>query len=85
MDAHPSLAGSGSRAPSALQIRYGGFKGVVAVWQDEVMQGAALLLRPSMRKFECAHTSFEVRSPSLTFSPPISPARLQTSVCAQQL
>ena len=47
--------------PSAYQIRYAGFKGVIAVWQGE-NDGIRLSLRPSMRKFESAHTVLEVVS-----------------------
>ncbi|KAL6843314.1 hypothetical protein ACP4OV_027027 [Aristida adscensionis] len=49
--------------PSAYQIRYAGFKGVVAVWpgQDDG-NGVRLSLRPSMRKFESAHSVLEVVS-----------------------
>lgn len=47
--------------PSAYQIRYAGFKGVVACWPssgDEFQ----LLLRPSMNKFESTHTTLEICS-----------------------
>nr|CAB3477261.1 unnamed protein product [Digitaria exilis] len=44
--------------PSAYQIRYAGFKGVIAVWQGE-NDGIRLSLRPSMHKFESAHTVLE--------------------------
>ncbi|CAO2208303.1 unnamed protein product [Urochloa humidicola] len=47
--------------PSAYQIRYAGFKGVIAVWQGE-NDGIRLSLRPSMRKFESTHTVLEVVS-----------------------
>lgn len=41
--------------PSAYQIRYAGFKGVVAVWPAEHNDEVQLFLRPSMRKFESTH------------------------------
>ncbi|CAM0952748.1 unnamed protein product [Alopecurus aequalis] len=45
--------------PSAYQIRYAGFKGVIAVWQGHD-DGIRLSLRPSMRKFESNHSVLEV-------------------------
>uniref|UniRef100_A0ACD5VBE7 Uncharacterized protein n=1 Tax=Avena sativa TaxID=4498 RepID=A0ACD5VBE7_AVESA len=45
--------------PSAYQIRYAGFKGVIAVWQGDD-DGIRLSLRPSMRKFESNHSVLEV-------------------------
>jgi RNA-dependent RNA polymerase len=47
--------------PSAYQIRYAGFKGVIAVWPGE-NDGIRLSLRPSMHKFESSHTVLEVVS-----------------------
>ncbi|XP_062212371.1 probable RNA-dependent RNA polymerase SHL2 [Phragmites australis] len=47
--------------PSAYQIRYAGFKGVIAVWQGE-NDGIRLSLRPSMHKFESNHSVLEVVS-----------------------
>ncbi|GJN18726.1 hypothetical protein PR202_gb05919 [Eleusine coracana subsp. coracana] len=44
--------------PSAYQIRYAGFKGVIAVWEGE-NDGIRLSLRPSMHKFESMHTVLE--------------------------
>lgn len=53
-------------APSAYQIRYAGFKGVVAVWPpgpgQEDRGTRRMSLRPSMRKFESTHTVLEVVS-----------------------
>ncbi|KAM0829916.1 hypothetical protein ACQ4PT_066568 [Festuca glaucescens] len=46
-------------SPSAYQIRYAGFKGVIAVWQGQG-DGIRLSLRPSMRKFESSHSVLEV-------------------------
>jgi RNA-dependent RNA polymerase len=48
------------RTPSGFQIRFNGYKGVVAV--DERMRGGnmKLRLRPSMRKFDCDHYYVEV-------------------------
>ncbi|KAG8051760.1 hypothetical protein GUJ93_ZPchr0001g32555 [Zizania palustris] len=45
--------------PSAYQIRYAGFKGVIAVWEG-CGDGIRLSLRPSMRKFESNHSVLEV-------------------------
>uniref|UniRef100_A0A0D9V1N7 RNA-dependent RNA polymerase n=1 Tax=Leersia perrieri TaxID=77586 RepID=A0A0D9V1N7_9ORYZ len=47
--------------PSAYQIRYAGFKGVIAVWEGRG-DGIRLSLRPSMRKFESKHSVLEVVS-----------------------
>ncbi|CAA7400087.1 unnamed protein product [Spirodela intermedia] len=49
--------------PSAYQIRYGGCKGVIAVWPAGGAAGEyRLSLRPSMRKFESSHAVIEVAS-----------------------
>ncbi|RLM62177.1 putative RNA-dependent RNA polymerase SHL2 [Panicum miliaceum] len=47
--------------PSAYQIRYAGFKGVLAVWSGQ-NDGIRISLRPSMRKFESTHSVLEVVS-----------------------
>nr|XP_034599084.1 probable RNA-dependent RNA polymerase SHL2 [Setaria viridis] len=47
--------------PSAYQIRYAGFKGVLAVWPGK-NDGIQISLRPSMRKFESTHLVLEVVS-----------------------
>ncbi|CAL5011014.1 unnamed protein product [Urochloa decumbens] len=47
--------------PSAYQIRYAGFKGVIAVWPGKD-DGVQISLRPSMRKFESTHSVLEVVS-----------------------
>ena len=47
--------------PSAYQIRYAGFKGVLAVWPGQ-NDGIRISLRPSMRKFESTHSVLEVVS-----------------------
>ena len=46
-------------APSAYQIRYAGFKGVVASWPAKG-DGFRLSLRPSMNKFSSSHTTLEI-------------------------
>ncbi|CAL5003334.1 unnamed protein product [Urochloa decumbens] len=51
-----------SYVPSAFQIRFAGFKGVVAVWPGEDEEARWLSLRPSMKKFDSAHSVFEVVS-----------------------
>lgn len=47
------------KAPSAYQIRYAGFKGVVACWPAKG-DGIKLSLRPSMNKFQSTHTTLEI-------------------------
>ncbi|KAG5048419.1 hypothetical protein JHK85_009522 [Glycine max] len=45
--------------PSAYQIRYAGFKGVVASWPAKG-DGVRLSLRPSMNKFQSTHNILEI-------------------------
>lgn len=45
--------------PSAYQIRYAGYKGVVACWPAKG-DGFQLSLRPSMNKFQSTHTILEI-------------------------
>ncbi|XP_030548273.1 RNA-dependent RNA polymerase 6-like [Rhodamnia argentea] len=47
--------------PSAYQIRYAGYKGVVACWPSKG-DGIRLSLRPSMNKFRSNHTTLEICS-----------------------
>ncbi|XP_043719158.1 RNA-dependent RNA polymerase 6-like [Telopea speciosissima] len=47
--------------PSAYQIRYAGFKGVITCWPRKD-DGILLFLSPSMNKFESKHTILEVIS-----------------------
>ncbi|XP_068758712.1 uncharacterized protein [Montipora capricornis] len=47
-----------SFTPSALQIRFAGFKGVLTL--DPRIDGKRVFLRPSMRKFESLHRRLEV-------------------------
>lgn len=47
--------------PCAYQIRYAGYKGVVACW-PATNDGPRLHLRPSMKKFESNHTILEICS-----------------------
>lgn len=47
--------------PCAYQIRYAGYKGVVACWPAK-SDGARLSLRKSMRKFDSNHTILEICS-----------------------
>ena len=44
--------------PSAIQIRFAGFKGVLAL--DPTLSGKTAVFRPSMRKFESPHRRLEV-------------------------
>lgn len=51
-----------SRLPSAFQVRYGGAKGILTVW-DAAMPAdgnAEIALRPSMKKFGCKHRVLEI-------------------------
>ncbi|KAF8692039.1 hypothetical protein HU200_039988 [Digitaria exilis] len=48
--------------PSAFQIRFAGCKGVVAIWPGKYEGARCISLRPSMKKFESAHSVFEVVS-----------------------
>ncbi|XP_039855171.1 probable RNA-dependent RNA polymerase SHL2 [Panicum virgatum] len=48
--------------PSAFQIRFAGYKGVVAVWPGANEETRLLSLRPSMKKFDSDHYVFEVVS-----------------------
>jgi RNA-dependent RNA polymerase len=51
---------------SAFQIRFGGHKGVLAV--NDYLKDFKILLRPSMCKFDCEHTSLEiVKSSSFSY------------------
>ncbi|XP_076323276.1 uncharacterized protein LOC143232092 [Tachypleus tridentatus] len=45
-------------SPSAMQIRYGGCKGMLAV--DDKLSGELMYIRPSMKKFELSSTSLEI-------------------------
>lgn len=52
------------RLPSAFQVRYGGAKGMLTVW-DVAIPGrhggqSEIALRPSMKKFQCSHRALEV-------------------------
>ncbi|XP_013789033.1 RNA-dependent RNA polymerase 1-like [Limulus polyphemus] len=44
--------------PSAMQVRYGGCKGMLAV--DNQLQGEVMHTRPSMKKFEFSSSSLEI-------------------------
>ena len=44
--------------PSAIQIQFAGFKGVLAL--DPKLSGKTAVFRPSMRKFESPHCRLEV-------------------------
>eukprot|EP01018_Ginkgo_biloba_P010063 Gb_08298 [translate_table: standard] len=48
--------------PSAYQIRFGGYKGVVTTWAAKPRSKFKLSLRPSMLKFESQHNMLEVIS-----------------------
>ncbi|XP_047972265.1 RNA-dependent RNA polymerase 6 [Salvia hispanica] len=50
-----------TKQPCAYQIRYAGFKGVVACWPAK-NNGPRLQLRPSMKKFDSVHTTLEICS-----------------------
>jgi len=47
-----------SKNASAFQIRFGGFKGVLAVWPD--LKDKEIQFRPSMNKFESGHNRLDV-------------------------
>ncbi|KAH9666212.1 RNA-dependent RNA polymerase 6 [Citrus sinensis] len=51
----------GSPPPSAYQIRYAGYKGVVACWPAKDY-GIRMSLRGSMKKFKSCHTTLEICS-----------------------
>lgn len=48
--------------PSAFQVRYGGAKGILTVWDAAMPAGshAEIALRPSMKKFGCKHRVLEI-------------------------
>lgn len=46
--------------PSAFQIRFGGAKGVLAVWDQAKQPRNGVALRPSMQKFESKHRVLEI-------------------------
>lgn len=50
-----------TKPPCAYQIRYAGYKGVVAHWPEK-NDGFHLYLRPSMKKFDSNHTILEICS-----------------------
>ncbi|KAG8375787.1 hypothetical protein BUALT_Bualt10G0136800 [Buddleja alternifolia] len=50
-----------SNPPCAYQIRFAGYKGVVACWPAK-NDGTRLYLRPSMKKFESTHKILEICS-----------------------
>jgi len=47
-----------AHTPSAFQIRFGGCKGVLSVWQS--LDGEKIEIRPSMKKFESHHNNLDV-------------------------
>ncbi|XP_051113272.1 RNA-dependent RNA polymerase 6 [Andrographis paniculata] len=51
----------GTKSPCAYQIRYAGYKGVVARWPQK-NDAFHLFLRPSMKKFDSDHTMLEICS-----------------------
>ncbi|XP_065183968.1 uncharacterized protein LOC135814727 [Sycon ciliatum] len=51
--------GKDQAVPSAFQIRFGGYKGVVSVY-PKMPAGVCLQLRASMDKFHCRHDQLEV-------------------------
>lgn len=53
-------AKGGQRTPSAFQIRYAGYKGVLAVWPPWKTSPYKIFCRESMRKFQSAHCDLEV-------------------------
>eukprot|EP00118_Oscarella_pearsei_P028510 m.2323 g.2323 ORF g.2323 m.2323 type:complete len:1118 (+) comp8576_c0_seq1:109-3462(+) len=59
---------NGQGTPSAFQIRFGGYKGVVAVDRRLAGKKIKLQLRPSMHKFESNHYQLEVCNPC-SFTP----------------
>lgn len=58
-------ADDGGYISSVLQIRFGGCKGTIAVNPHLDGQKEQLLIRPSMKKFECEHQTLELCKRSL--------------------
>lgn len=69
-----------SSPPSAYQIRYAGYKGVVACWPAKG-DGIRLSLRKSMNKFQSHHTTLEICSWT-RFQPGFLNRQIITLLCA---
>lgn len=60
--AHKLRIHRSKKLPSAFQVRFGGAKGMLTVWDDMLPRNGPIkvALRPSMKKFDCQHKALEI-------------------------